>query len=151
MPNAGLRATAIEYGTNVSTVPKPAKRVGAIARLFSRSSSNMRGLGMASSESYALAKQIVDMLAINDFTSASAVVLGNSPQEIAEIGRKAIALGADPHTVAQFIAFAGSTEIIEVNDTRPVAVGSRPWWHYALGALAIGGAGYGAYRKWGRR
>lgn len=151
-----LRASAIEYGLTTTTSappPPPPKRVGVFRRLFARrAGSAMSGLGMASSESYALAKQLVDMLAINDFVSASALVYGNDPQDIAEIGRKAIALGADPQRVAQFVAYAGSTEIVEIVDTKPV-VGSvgRPWWHYALGLLAAGGAGYGAWRKWGRR
>lgn len=140
---AAFRAPAIEYGTNVSTAPK---------RSAGRRLRGLAGLGMASSESYMFAVAIVPLLAEQDYASAAAMLAGLSPSEIAEVGRKTIALGADPDRAAKLVAFAGAEEVIEIVDSKPVIKpASRPWWMYALGALAVGGGGYAAYRKWGRR
>ncbi len=111
-----------------------------------RAARGLRGLGMASSESYALAKQVVDALAINDYWSAVALLGGMSSTEIAEVAKKAIALGAAPETVNQLVQQLGKTEVIEVVDTKPTVALARPWWHYALGAAAVGTVAYSVYK-----
>jgi hypothetical protein len=146
-----LRASAAEYP---SPPPGPPIKRGVLSRfkLFSRTIVNMNGLGMTSAGSYTLAIAIVPLLAAQDYASAAGLLAGASPAEIAEVGRKAIALGADPDRAAQLVAFAGAEEVIEIVDSKPVIKpASRPWWHWGLGLLAAAGAGYGAYRKWGRR
>lgn len=101
------------------------------------------GLG---SPSYDTAKQVVALLAQDDYWSATALLAGLSPVELAMVADKAIALGANPDTIKAMVASLGKTEVIEVVGTAPGA--KRPWWHYALGVGAVVGVGALAYKAW---
>lgn len=102
----------------------------------------LRIVGGLGSPSYDTAKQVVELLAQDDFWSATALLAGLSPVELAMVADKAIALGANPDTVKAMVASLGKTEVIEVVGTAP----GRPWWHYALGLAAVAGVGLLAYK-----
>ncbi len=109
----------------------------------------MRGLGAST---YETAQYVVAVLQDNDLESAVALLSAHTPDEIVLVGKKAIALGADPATVNMLVQALATGETIEIVDSKPVIKPKRPWWHYALaiagGAAVVGGSVY-AYRRWG--
>lgn len=77
-----------------------------------------------------------------------ALLVDFTPEEQAEIGRRAIVLGADPAVVMALLNLV-SVEVINVTGRAPRR---DAFWWWLLGGLAVAGAGgYAAHRARRRR
>lgn len=95
----------------------------------------------------AIAKQVADALATNDWESAISFLAELSPGQLATVKAKVLSRGTDPAAVEETFALLGPGEVIQVSGRAP----SRITLIGILVLVGLVGIGYATHRGVKRR